>query len=57
MTLYEADISFMYPEGMYRTVDALDAEDAEFKIIEDLKEEYPDATMIVVDNIRKVTNH
>jgi len=51
--IYEAEVSYMIPEGGFYTVDATDKEDAEFKIIEMVKEDSPEAAMIVVDNVKE----
>ncbi len=53
--IYEAEVSYMIPEGGFYTVDAIDKEDAEFKIREMVKEDSPEASMIVVDDVKEVT--
>lgn len=52
---YDCDINFDVPEIMFQVIEADDLEDAEFKAIELVKEEFPDAHNIEV-NIREVKN-
>lgn len=54
MTLYTADVTYTMPEYQVYQVDADDAEDAEFQILDLVKEDYPEATSYMVDNIQKV---
>lgn len=53
--IYEAEVSYMLPEGGYYNVEAIDKEDAEYKIMAMVKEDSPEATMIVVDEVKEVT--
>lgn len=54
MPHFEGEISYMLPDGYFTTTEADDADDAEFKMTEELKETHPEATMVVVDNIKEV---
>lgn len=54
MPSFEGDISYMVPDGYFTTVEANDIDDAEFVMTEELRENYPEATMVVVDNIKEI---
>lgn len=53
--IYEAEVSYMLPDGGWYTTDAIDKEDAEYKIMTMVKEDKPEASMIVVDEVKEVT--
>ena len=52
--IYEAEVSYMMPDGGWYTTEAFDKEDAEYKIMAMVKEDKPEATMIVIDEIKEV---
>lgn len=54
MVAYEIDISYDLPRDEFIVINAEDAEDAEFKAIEDIKTLEPDARNIIIENIKEV---
>lgn len=56
MTSFEGDVSFITNNEDYFVVDASDIDDAEFKMTELVKERYPEAHAIIVENIKEITH-
>jgi hypothetical protein len=56
LTSYEADAYFISNNEDYLVVDAVDADDAEFKMMEIIKERYPDARSIVLENMKEISH-
>lgn len=54
MVSYEGDVFFVNNEEEYLVVDADDIDDAELKMTETIKERYPDARSIIVENLKEV---
>lgn len=54
MTSYEADVYFITDSQDYFVVDADDADDAEFKITDLVKERYPYARAIQIENMKEI---
>lgn len=55
MVSFEGDVFFVNNEEEYLVVDADDIDDAEMKMTETIKERYPDARSIIVENLKEVT--
>lgn len=55
MPMYDAEAEYFIPHGYYQQIEADDPEDAEFKIMQEIKDLYEDATSIVV-NVKEVIN-
>lgn len=54
MTLYSGDVSFKESNFQTYQVDADDAEDAAFQMLDLAKEDYPDAEDFSVEDVEKV---
>lgn len=55
MVSYEGDVTFVSTVEDYYVVDADDIEDAEDKLMEAVKFNYPDARSIIVENIAEIS--
>lgn len=54
MTLYCGDVTFKNIDGQHYQVDADDAEDASFQMLDLAREDFPEAVDFTIDNIEKV---
>lgn len=57
MVSFEGDVLFTNNEEEYLVVDADDIDDAELKMTEIIKEKYPDARSIIVENIKEIVRN
>jgi len=51
---FEGTVSFLVPDGQYITVEANDIDDAEFQMLERVKEDVPDAQQVFVEMIKEI---